>query len=79
MSVKVTQSYQNFVLLHQIAQEKIILQQEGDVLDAKIKKAEKEIEAMENTLKVVNTSNETYRKSLTMIDKEGKLTFSNTN
>ncbi|XP_034233340.1 coiled-coil domain-containing protein 39-like [Thrips palmi] len=54
-----------------IAQEKIMLQDEGDILDAKIKKAEKEIEAMENTLKVVNTSNDTYRKNLTMIDKEG--------
>ncbi|KAJ1523584.1 hypothetical protein ONE63_001429 [Megalurothrips usitatus] len=54
-----------------VAQEKVLLQQEGDVLDAKIKKAEKEIEAMENTLKVVNTSNDTYRKSLTMVDKEG--------
>ncbi|KAK3929103.1 Coiled-coil domain-containing protein 39 [Frankliniella fusca] len=54
-----------------VAQEKVLLQQEGDVLDAKIKKAEKEIVAMENTLKVVNTSNDTYRKSLTMIDKEG--------
>ena len=64
-------------LLLQIAQDKIILQQEGDILDAKIKKAEKEIEAMENTLKVVNTSNETYRKSLTMIDKEGEFIFFN--
>lgn len=50
-----------------------MLQEEGDLLDAKIKKAEKEIEAMENTLKVVNTSNDTYRKSLTMVDKEGNL------
>lgn len=49
-----------------------MLQEEGDILDAKIKKAEKEIEAMENTLKVVNTSNDTYRKNLTMIDKEGE-------
>jgi len=50
-----------------------MLQEEGDILDAKIKKAEKEIEALENTLKVVNTSNDTYRKNLTMIDKEGKV------
>lgn len=62
-----------YFVLCQIAQEKIMLQQEGDLLDAKIKKAEKEIEAMENTLKVVNTSNDTYRKSLTMVDKEGNL------
>lgn len=52
-----------------------MLQEEGDILDAKIKKAEKEIEAMENTLKVVNTSNDTYRKNLTMIDKEGEFFF----
>jgi len=55
-----------------MAQERILLVEEGDILDAKIRKAEKEIEAMENTLKVVNVSNDNYRNRLTIIDPEGK-------
>ena len=43
------------------AQEKESLQREGDDLDAKIKKAEKEIRALENTLRLLNARNETYR------------------
>ncbi|KAF2896034.1 hypothetical protein ILUMI_10127 [Ignelater luminosus] len=50
------------------AQEKYMLQQEGDELDAKVKTAEKEIVAMENTLKVVNTANVTYRQSLSAVE-----------
>ncbi|XP_047107145.1 coiled-coil domain-containing protein 39 isoform X1 [Schistocerca piceifrons] len=52
------------------AQEKYELQEQGDELDAKIRKAEKEILAMENTLKLVNASNDTYKKSLSSIDTE---------
>ncbi|NXP76514.1 CCD39 protein, partial [Ramphastos sulfuratus] len=45
------------------AQEKAALQSEGDDLDAKICKAEKEIVALENTLRVLNNCNSNYRNS----------------
>ncbi|NWS09782.1 CCD39 protein, partial [Pachyramphus minor] len=45
------------------AQEKQALQQEGDDLEAKICKAEKEIVALENTLYVLNNSNSNFRNS----------------
>ncbi|NWI20846.1 CCD39 protein, partial [Crypturellus soui] len=45
------------------AQEKETLQREGDDLDAKICKAEKEIVALENTLRVLNNCNSNYRNS----------------
>ncbi|NXG08791.1 CCD39 protein, partial [Sakesphorus luctuosus] len=45
------------------AQEKQALQQEGDDLEAKICKAEKEIVALENTLCVLNNCNTNYRNS----------------
>jgi chromosome segregation ATPase len=54
------------------AQEKFLLQQEGDELDTKIKKAEKEILAMENTLKVVNLTNAAFKQSLGAVEDEGK-------
>ena len=47
------------------AQEKEELQREGDDLDAKIKKAERELRALENTLEVVNSNNESYKQSYT--------------
>lgn len=53
------------------AQEKFLLQREGDELDNKIKKAEKEIVAMENTLKVVNLTNVAFKQSLGVVDDEG--------
>ncbi|KAK4820375.1 hypothetical protein QYF61_025451 [Mycteria americana] len=50
-------------LTTQAAQEKEALQREGDDLDAKICKAEKEIVALENTLCVLNNCNSNYRNS----------------
>ncbi|KAM9225846.1 coiled-coil domain-containing protein 39 [Dugong dugon] len=43
------------------AQEKEELQREGDSLDAKINKAEKEIHALGNTLQVLNSCNNSYK------------------
>ncbi|NXO72786.1 CCD39 protein, partial [Phainopepla nitens] len=45
------------------AQEKEALQQEGDDLDAKICKAQKEITAMENSLCILNSWNKNYKNS----------------
>ncbi|XP_064021652.1 coiled-coil domain-containing protein 39 [Pogoniulus pusillus] len=45
------------------AQEKAALQSEGDDLDAKICKAEKEMVALENTLRVLSNCNSNYRNS----------------
>jgi UDP-glucose:O-linked fucose beta-1,3-glucosyltransferase len=60
------------VFLFQNAQEKYELQQEGDELDARIRKTEKEILAMENTLKVINATNENYKRNLAAVDEESK-------
>ena len=45
------------------AQEKEELQREGDELDKAIRKAEKEVRALEATLKMLNSRNEKYRSS----------------
>ncbi|KAM4771742.1 coiled-coil domain-containing protein 39 [Rhinophrynus dorsalis] len=49
------------------AQEKEELQRVGDDLDAKIHKAEKEINALENTLQVINGCNSAYKKSFSKV------------
>uniref|UniRef100_A0AAR5PF40 Coiled-coil domain-containing protein 39 n=1 Tax=Dendroctonus ponderosae TaxID=77166 RepID=A0AAR5PF40_DENPD len=46
------------------AQEKFFLQQQGDELDKKIKVAEKEIVAIENTLKMINLTNVAFKNNL---------------
>jgi septal ring factor EnvC (AmiA/AmiB activator) len=58
------------MFLFQSAQEKYELQQEGDELDARIRKTEKEIQAMENTLKLINATNENYKRNLFAVDEE---------
>lgn len=56
-------SHLKYRFYFQAAQEKEALQREGDDLDAKICKAEKEIVALENTLRVLNNCNSNYRNS----------------
>lgn len=55
------------------AQEKEELQRMGDELDAKIKKAEKELRALENTLDVVNSNNDSYKASYTKTGEQSEL------
>ncbi|CAB0015086.1 unnamed protein product [Nesidiocoris tenuis] len=55
-----------------IAQEKRELIENGDELQAKIEKTEKEILAMENTLRLLNCTNENYKSNLETIELHGK-------
>jgi len=50
-----------------VAQEKEELQHKGDKLDADIRKAEKETRALENTVRLLNSRNQTYHRSLVRI------------
>merc|ERR1711871_573055 len=52
----------------QAAQKKEELQREGDELDAKIRKCEREIRALENTLKLLTVRNTAYRESFRKAD-----------
>ncbi|KAJ3274245.1 Coiled-coil domain-containing protein 39 [Terramyces sp. JEL0728] len=54
------------------AQRREELQREGDELDANIRRAEKEIKALENTLKMMNNRNEEYRNNLFKAELDGK-------
>ncbi|KAJ1528208.1 Coiled-coil domain-containing protein 39, partial [Nowakowskiella sp. JEL0078] len=57
------------------AQQREELQREGDELDKKIRKAEKEIKALENTLNMMNDRNEEYRMQyVDVLDKNVLLT-----
>lgn len=49
-----------------------MLQQQGDELDQKIKIAEKEIVAIENTLKMVNLTNMAFKNNLSQLKDDGK-------
>ncbi|XP_076676253.1 coiled-coil domain-containing protein 39-like [Andrena cerasifolii] len=53
----------------QNAQERYLLQEQGDKLDETIRRTEHEIQAMENTLRVVNACNDKYKITLTADDK----------
>ncbi|KAF3424983.1 hypothetical protein E2986_08613 [Frieseomelitta varia] len=52
----------------QCAQERYLLQEQGDKLDETIRKTEDEIQAMENTLRVINVCNDKYKVTLTADD-----------
>ena len=52
----------------QNAQERYLLQEQGDKLDETIRKTEDEIQAMENTLRVINVCNDKYKVTLTADD-----------
>ena len=51
-----------------MAQEKEDLQRKGDQLDADIRKAEKETRALENTVRLLNSRNQTYHRSLARVN-----------
>jgi hypothetical protein len=52
------------------AQEKYLLLNEGNTLNEKIAKTENEIKSMENTVRLMNFSNNVYRKTFEMINED---------
>ncbi|GAB0099201.1 Coiled-coil domain-containing protein 39 [Sergentomyia squamirostris] len=52
------------------AQEKQILLKEGNELNAKVLKAEADIKAMENTVRLINLANENYKKNFVTVEKD---------
>lgn len=56
----------------QTAQERQILLERGSELDKKVIAAEKDIKAMENTLTLLNHSNERYKRKMNQISDDGK-------
>lgn len=54
----------------QNAQERYLLQEQGDKLDETIRKTEEEIQAMENTLRVINICNDKYKITLSTNDQD---------
>ena len=49
------------------AQEREDLQRRGDELDAQIRKSEKELRALENTIRLVNDRNDRYKRSMSKV------------
>jgi len=49
------------------AQEREELQRKGDQLDADIRKAEKETRALDNTVRLLNSRNQTFHRSLARV------------
>lgn len=58
-------------LIVKAAQEREELQAKGDQLDAKIRRSEKEVRALENTLQLMNGRNEQYRQTVRRAGGEG--------
>ncbi|XP_076281771.1 coiled-coil domain-containing protein 39 isoform X2 [Lasioglossum baleicum] len=56
----------------QNAQERYLLQEQGDKLDESITKTELEIQAMENTLRVINVCNDKYKLTTLSTDEKNK-------
>jgi len=48
------------------------LKREGDCLDARIRKASKELEALKNTVTILNYQNSAARQSLRPVAKDGE-------
>lgn len=55
-----------------VAQQKHELQKAGDDMDKKVNRAEKEIMALENTLKVITLNNNCFKASMHPVDKAGE-------
>ncbi len=60
------------VCSNQAAQEKEELQREGDELDAKNRKAEQELLALQNTLRIINSGNQQTKYSFKKVSDSSK-------